>query len=91
MSSSQEALVLQASHDGRMFKIEEDSNAGFYIYAFEGGKCTHDYLQDTLALAKMCAHDEFGVPENAWHAVTPAAYPGDGANHYPLHVYISDD
>jgi len=35
-----------------MFKIEEDANAGFYLYAFEGGKCTHDYLQDTLALAK---------------------------------------
>ena len=73
MSSSQEALVLQASHDGRMFKIEEDANAGFYLYAFEGGKCTHDYLQDTLALAKKFARDEFGVPEDAWHAPTPAA------------------
>ena len=36
-------------------------------------KCTHDYLQDTLALAKKFARDEFGVPEDAWHASTPAA------------------
>jgi hypothetical protein len=68
MSSSQEAFVLQARHDGLTFKIEEDANAGFYLYAFEGGKCTHDYLQDTLALAKKFASDEFGVPEDAWHA-----------------------
>jgi hypothetical protein len=56
-----------------MFKIEEDANAGFYLYTFEGGKCTHDYLQDTLALAKKFARDEFGVPEDAWHGSTPAA------------------
>ena len=73
MSSSQERLVLQASHDGRVFKIQEDANAGFYVYAFEGEKCTYDYLQDTLALAKECAREEFGVPEDAWHAATPAA------------------
>lgn len=43
---------MHASHGGRTFKIEEDANAGFYVYAFEGEKCTHDYLQDTLELAK---------------------------------------
>jgi len=47
------------------FKIEEDVSAGFYVYAFEGEKCTHDSLQDTLALAKECAREEFGVPEPA--------------------------
>jgi hypothetical protein len=73
MSNSGEPLVLQASHGGRTFKIEEDANVGFYVYAFEGERCTHDHLQDTLALAKECAREEFGVPEDAWHAATPAA------------------
>jgi hypothetical protein len=73
MSSSGKALVLHASHGGRRFKIEEDANAGFYVYAFEGEKCTHDHLQDTLTLAKKCACEEFGVPEDGWHVATPAA------------------
>ena len=73
MSLSGVPLVLHASHCGRTFKIEEDASAGFYVYAFEGEKCTHDYLQDTLALAKKCAREEFGVPEDTWHEATPAA------------------
>jgi hypothetical protein len=73
MASSEKPIVLQATHAGRTFKIEEDANAGFYVYAFEGDKCTHDYLQDTLAIAKECAREEFGVPEDAWHEATPAA------------------
>ena len=73
MSSSEESLVLHASHGGRAFKIEEDANAGFYVYAFEGDRCTHDHLQDTLALAKECAREEFGVPEDAWYDAPPAA------------------
>jgi hypothetical protein len=73
MSISGGRLVLHASHGGRTFKIEEDVNAGFYVYAFEGETCTHDHLQDTLALAKKCAREEFGVPEDAWHVATPAA------------------
>jgi hypothetical protein len=73
MNSSEESLVLHASHGGRMFKIEEDANTGFYVYAFEGERCTYDHLQDTLALAKECAREEFGVPEDAWHDAPPAA------------------
>ena len=57
---------LQADHAGRRFKIEEDVNAGFYVYVFEGEKCTQDYLQDTLKVAKAFVRDKFGVPENAW-------------------------
>ena len=72
MSSFKEPVVLHASHDGRRFKIEEDANTGFYVYALEGGRCTHDHLQDTLALAKECAREEFGVPEDAWHDAPPA-------------------
>jgi hypothetical protein len=58
--------TFEATHDGRRFKIEEDGNAGFYVYVFEGEKCTYDYLQDTLVLAKEFAREEFGVPEQAW-------------------------
>jgi hypothetical protein len=39
---------------------------GFYLYIFEGEKCTHDYLQDTLAITKKFAEEEFGVPINSW-------------------------
>jgi hypothetical protein len=73
MDSSPKPLVLHAGHGGRTFKIEEDASAGFYVYAFEGERCTRDYLQDTLSLAKECARDKFGVPEDAWYEVTPAA------------------
>jgi hypothetical protein len=73
MSSSQKPIVLEASHAGRRFVIEEDQPAGFYIYAFEGDHCTQDHLQDTLEIAKQCAREEFGVPEDAWHEATSAA------------------
>jgi len=66
-------VVLEASHAGRRFRIEQDGTAGFYIYAFEGEHCTHDYLQDTLEFAKKCAREEFGVPEDAWHEAKSAA------------------
>jgi hypothetical protein len=73
MSSSPKPVVLQASHGGRKFVIQQDEAAGFCMYAFEGERCTHDYLQDTLEIAKECAREEFGVPEDAWHEATPAA------------------
>ena len=73
MDNSSEPLVLEASHDGRRFVIEEDKAAGFYIYVFDGECCTHDHLQDTPELAKQFAREEFGVPEDAWHEATSAA------------------
>jgi hypothetical protein len=50
MNSSQKPIVLEASHAGRRFVIEEDQPAGFYICAFEADRCTHDYLQDTVSV-----------------------------------------
>ena len=64
-------LRLEAEHAGRQFKIEHDSRVGYYVYAFEGSRCTHDHLQDSLELAKECAREEFGVPENAWREASP--------------------
>jgi hypothetical protein len=60
--------ALHASHDGRKFKIEEEAGVGFYVYVFEGERCTADYLQDSLALAKEFALHKFGVPQGAWTA-----------------------
>jgi hypothetical protein len=64
-------MILEATHDGRRFTIEEDSTAGYYLYIFDGQRCTHDYQQDTLEVAKKFALEEFGVPEDAWSDATP--------------------
>jgi hypothetical protein len=73
MDNFRKPVFLEASHGGHRFVIEEDKRAGFYVYAFDGQRCTHDYLQDTLEIAKQCAREEFGVPEDAWHEATSAA------------------
>jgi hypothetical protein len=64
-------MTLEATHGGRRFTIEEDSTVGYYLYIFDGQRCTHDYLQDTLEAAKEFALEEFGVPEDAWGDATP--------------------
>jgi hypothetical protein len=73
MDTPQNPLVLEATHGGRRFRIEQDETVGFYVYAFDGERCTHDHLQNTLEIAKQCAREEFGVPEDAWHEATSAA------------------
>ncbi len=50
----------------RTYEIEYDPLVGFYLYVFKNGKCTHDYLQDTLELTKEYALKDFGVPKNIW-------------------------
>ena len=62
-------MLAKATHNGLRFEIEEDSNVGFYVYVFDGDKCTHDYLQDTFELAKGFAGRKFGVPVSAWQAI----------------------
>jgi len=57
---------LQAEHDGRRFRIVHDPQAGFYLYVYDGARCTHDYLQDTLDRAREFAREEFGVPVQSW-------------------------
>ena len=47
-------MILHASHDDRRFRIEK-TDAGYYLFVFERERCTHDYLQNTLVLAKECA------------------------------------
>lgn len=69
--SKTRSMTLEATHNGHRFTIEEDSTAGYYLYIFDGQRCTHDYLQDTLEIAKKFALEEFGVPDNAWGNATP--------------------
>jgi hypothetical protein len=46
--------------------IEHDPAVGFYLYVFEFGRCTRDYLQDTYAAAIAQAESEFGVSNEKW-------------------------
>jgi hypothetical protein len=64
--------TLSTEHSGRRFLIVHDSTAGFYLYVYEGAKCTHDYLQDSLDAAQEFARDEFGVPVQSWSDEPPA-------------------
>jgi hypothetical protein len=59
----------------RVFVIEQDGRVGWYLYVYAGERCTHDYVQDTLALAKSHAATQFGVPEDAWGEMDRAATP----------------
>jgi hypothetical protein len=63
---SQRHQTLQAEHAGRRFRIVHDTQAGFYLYVYDGTGCTHDYLQDTLDAARDFAREEFGVPVQSW-------------------------
>ena len=62
---------LEAEHGGRSFVIEHDAAVGFYLYVFEAGRCTHDYLQETVDAARGFAAEEFGVSGDAWREITP--------------------
>lgn len=61
-------MKLTAKHNKQTFEIDEDlPGVGFNVYAYDSnGKNTHDYLQDTLEMAKKCALEEFGVPLDSW-------------------------
>jgi hypothetical protein len=61
-------MKLVSHHNNQTFEIVEDlPEVGFYLYAYDSkGKNTHDYLQDTLQMAKEYAFEEFGVPLESW-------------------------
>ena len=58
--------TFQAEHGGQRFRIVHDPQAGFYLYVYDGARCTHDYLQDTLDDAREFAREFFGVPVRSW-------------------------
>jgi hypothetical protein len=58
---------LRATHGGRRFRIEFGGEGiGYYLYVYGEDRCTHDYLQATLALAQKDALEMFGVPAESW-------------------------
>jgi hypothetical protein len=58
--------MAQLGHEAKTFVIKRDTAAGFYLFVFQDGVCVQDYLQDTLEQAIEMAHDDFGVPKDAW-------------------------
>lgn len=64
-------ILLVASHELRKFEIADaGKDLGFYLYVYQGEKCTHDYLQDTMPITQQFAFKKFGVPLNAWRTLT---------------------
>ncbi len=51
--------------------IEHEKNIGFYLhmYDMDTGKCTHDYLEDSLLNAKLKAKEKFSVDVRFWHEI----------------------
>ncbi|MBO3697535.1 DUF4345 domain-containing protein [Roseivirga sp. E12] len=59
---------LMADHGGYTYEIQEDlPDIGWYLYQYDdSGNCTHDTLQDNLAMAMKYAEEEFGVSLSTW-------------------------
>ena len=70
-TSQTDGMRLEAQHVRGRFVIKHEPAVGYYVYAFDGARCTHDHLQDSLELAKECAREEFGVPEDTWREASP--------------------
>ncbi len=51
------------------YEIKQDPAVGFYFFVFDGNKCVHDNLQDTLKIAIDYAFEEYGVPEDSWELI----------------------
>jgi|ERR1035437_4071105 acyl carrier protein len=67
-----EFKIFESKLKGLKFKIEEDyPDVGWYLYVFEGEKCTYDYLQDTFQICKEFAFKKFEVPIDSWNNSTP--------------------
>jgi hypothetical protein len=64
---SQKKTLLRAVQGTRRFEIASDgSPVGFYLFVYEGTRCTHDYVQETIESAKESAVEQFGVPLESW-------------------------
>ena len=62
-----EFKILETSHNGKVFKIEEDYlEVGVYLYIYEDDKCINDYLQNDIKTCKELAFEDFGVPLYSW-------------------------
>ena len=59
-------IAESADEPTKRFVIEEEEGIGFYLYVYEGEKCTNDYLQDSFEIVVEQAEEEFGITLNAW-------------------------
>lgn len=67
MDNNKNRIKLKAKHNNCEFIIREDlPGVGYYLYRYENGKDTHDYLQDTIEICKKQAFEEWGVPMDCW-------------------------
>lgn len=63
--------ILETSHNGRVFKIEEDyPEVGVYLYVYEDEMCVKDFLQNDIKTCKELAMEDYGVPLSAWQENT---------------------
>ena len=59
--------ALEAGHEGRVFRIEEDlPEVGAYLLVYEDGRCVKDFLQDSIDICKSQALEDYGVPLDKW-------------------------
>ncbi len=65
----EEKIYIAESKNYR-FLIEEDHpDVGWYLYVYEGGQCTADYLQETFQASIEQAEEQFHVPRESWVSV----------------------
>ena len=58
---------IKAKHDNKEFIIMgEIPKIGAYLFIYENGICTYDYLQDTIEICKEQAFKDWGVPMDSW-------------------------
>jgi len=50
--------------------VTGQTEEGYALYVWTNGKGSHDYLQDSLEIAKGFALEKFGVPPEAWRVDT---------------------
>lgn len=56
------------------YEIVQEPSLGFYLYVFENGECTYDYLQETLELSFECAEEFYGIPKDAWEQIESTSH-----------------
>jgi hypothetical protein len=70
-----DTLRFVAERDIERFEIIEGCGEGFYVLRYVAGKSTHDYLQLDVAMAYLCAREEWGVPQSSWREALPGELP----------------
>jgi hypothetical protein len=70
-----DTLRFVAERGDERFEIVEGRGEGFYVYRYLNGQSTHDYLQADVAMARLCAEEEWGLSPSAWREASPGETP----------------